>query len=53
MRIQINEKPATIEDGLTLGDVAERCKPGADVLILNGFPAPAETRAERRGSSSF
>ena len=30
-------------DGLTLGAVADLYKAGADVLILNGFPAPAET----------
>ncbi|MDD5286692.1 MAG: sulfur carrier protein ThiS adenylyltransferase ThiF [Desulfuromonadaceae bacterium] len=43
MKIRINEKPAVIEDNLTLGTVAERHKAGADVLILNGFPAPADT----------
>jgi len=43
MNLRINEKPADIEDGLTLGTVAERYKAGADVLILNGFPAPAES----------
>ena len=39
MKILLNEKPAEIEEGLTLLSVAERYKPGADVLILNGFPA--------------
>ncbi|MFZ2948874.1 MAG: sulfur carrier protein ThiS adenylyltransferase ThiF [Desulfuromonadaceae bacterium] len=43
MDIRINEKPAVIEDGLTLGRVAELHKSGADVLILNGFPAPPDT----------
>jgi sulfur carrier protein ThiS adenylyltransferase len=43
VKIRINEKFAVIEDGLTLGDVAELHKAGADVLILNGFPAPAGT----------
>lgn len=43
MRIRINEKSAVIEDGLTLGAVAELHKSDADVLILNGFPAPADT----------
>ena len=43
MNIRINEKAAAIEDGLTLGAAAERHKPGADILILNGFPAPPET----------
>lgn len=43
MKIRINEKPAEVADGLTLGGVAERHKPGADVLILNGFPGRGET----------
>jgi len=43
MKISINEKATIINDALTLGKVAELYKPGADVLILNGFPAPADT----------
>lgn len=43
MNIRINEKPAVIADGMTLGDAAERHKAGADVLILNGFPAAMDT----------
>jgi sulfur carrier protein ThiS adenylyltransferase len=42
MNIRINEKVTEVKDGLTLGDVAELYKPGADVLILNGFPAPTD-----------
>lgn len=43
MNIRINETAAIIENGSTLGAVAERHKAGADVLILNGFPALPET----------
>ncbi|GFE60340.1 sulfur carrier protein ThiS adenylyltransferase ThiF [Geobacter sp. AOG2] len=43
MRIRINEIGAVISQETTLASLAERHKPGADVLILNGFPAPAET----------
>jgi sulfur carrier protein ThiS adenylyltransferase len=43
MKIQINEKPAEVADGLTLGAVAAIHKPGADVLILNGFPGKPDT----------
>jgi sulfur carrier protein ThiS adenylyltransferase len=43
MKIRINELPALAEQGLTLGLLAERHKPLADVLILNGFPAAANT----------
>lgn len=42
MKIRINEKPAVVEDGVRLGAVAELHKAGADVLILNGFPAKAD-----------
>lgn len=52
MNIRINEKDSTVEPGLTLADLAGRFKPGADVLILNGFPAPAET-VIREGDELF
>lgn len=43
MNIRINEKSAVVANGLTLGAVAETNKEGADVLILNGFPAPPDS----------
>jgi sulfur carrier protein ThiS adenylyltransferase len=43
VKIRINETAAVIEEGLTLGAVAGLHKADADVLILNGFPAPADT----------
>lgn len=43
MQISINEIPCCIESGMTLAAVAHRHKPGADVLILNGFPADPTT----------
>jgi sulfur carrier protein ThiS adenylyltransferase len=43
VNLRINEKPADIADGLTLRAAAKLYKEGADVLILNGFPAPADT----------
>ena len=43
MKILVNEIPAVIEAGQTLGAVAALLRKGADVLILNGFPAPADT----------
>ena len=52
MKIRINEITADIEDGLTLESVAERHKPGADVLILNGFPAAPDT-ALKEGDELF
>jgi sulfur carrier protein ThiS adenylyltransferase len=43
LKIRINETPTVIEDGLTVGRAAELHKAGADVLILNGFPASPDT----------
>ncbi|KAA0893308.1 sulfur carrier protein ThiS adenylyltransferase ThiF [Oryzomonas rubra] len=43
MRIRINEIATEIDPGATLASLAAQWKPGADVLIHNGFPAPAET----------
>ena len=43
MNIHINEQMATVADGLTMGDLSICHKPGADVLILNGFPVSADT----------
>lgn len=42
MKIRINEKPVVIDDNQTLERVAELHKAGADVLILNGFPASVD-----------
>jgi len=43
MEIRINEQKFTVTDGLSMGELAASHKPGAEVLILNGFPVPAET----------
>ena len=43
MQIRINEKVTTVDDGLSVGTLAQQFLPGADVLILNGFPAVPET----------
>lgn len=43
MNIRINEHDTVVADDITLASLAESFKPGADVLILNGFPAPAGT----------
>ncbi|MBK5273810.1 MAG: sulfur carrier protein ThiS adenylyltransferase ThiF [Desulfuromonadales bacterium] len=44
MNIRINEHTAVVAESSTLGDLAGIHKPGADVLILNGFPAAPDTR---------
>ena len=43
MNIRINEKEVAVGEGSTLAALAATYKPGADVLILNGFPVPADT----------
>jgi sulfur carrier protein ThiS adenylyltransferase len=43
VQITINEKPVTADEGSTLQSVAANFKSGADVLILNGFPASTDT----------
>jgi len=43
INITLNEKPCAVENVNTIGSLADRFKPGADVLILNGFPVPAST----------
>ncbi len=43
MKIRINEYRVETPDSITLAELAEQYRPGADVLILNGFPSPAGT----------
>ena len=43
MKIRINEKRFETSAGTTLAELASEHRPGADVLILNGFPAPPDT----------
>lgn len=41
MQIKVNEKDYVVETGETVGDVRDRIKPDADLLIVNGFPGKA------------
>ena len=43
MKIRINEHAAVVDGNSTLAGLAAIHKPGADVLILNGFPAAGQT----------
>lgn len=52
MNISLNEKITTVSAGLSIGELADSHKPGADVLILNGFPVPAETELHE-GDEAF
>jgi sulfur carrier protein ThiS adenylyltransferase len=44
--VLINEKRSPIPAGLTVGDLREQIKPDADLLVINGFPATADTTLE-------
>jgi sulfur carrier protein ThiS adenylyltransferase len=44
--VLINEKSSSIPAGLTVGDLREQIKPDADLLVINGFPATADTTLE-------
>jgi len=46
MQILLNEQRVEIAEGTTLFALRDRRKPGADVLIVNGFPAQADRPLE-------
>ena len=41
--IQINEQDRSIPGGLSIGHLRDQIKPGADVLVVNGFPCGPDT----------
>ena len=41
--LTVNEQPYPFEEGMRLGELADRIKPGADILVLNGRPAPRDS----------
>lgn len=43
MQIKVNEQNHTVEENAAVATVRDRVKPDADLLIVNGFPATAET----------
>lgn len=47
VNVVVNEKPRSVPEHTTVGELRNIVKPGADVLIVNGFPAqPASEVAE-------
>jgi len=46
MQILLNERRVDVDAGTTLFALRDRQKPGADVLIVNGFPAQADRPLE-------
>ena len=43
MQIKVNEQDHSFEENASLGSVRDRIKSDADLLIVNGFPASAES----------
>ena len=43
MTVKLNEENRSVQKGIPLGELRNRFKPDADVLVVNGFPAPPET----------
>ncbi len=43
MQIRINEQSHTLDDNLSVGEVRDRVKADADLLIVNGFPVSPAT----------
>ena len=41
--LTVNESSYPYQEGMRLGDLAAELKPGADMLVLNGSPAPGDT----------
>ena len=41
--LKVNEQTAPYQDGIRLKDLVDTYKPGADLFIVNGFPASSDT----------
>ena len=46
MRVLLNERPCDVPAGTTLYDLRDARKPGADLAIVNGFPAAEDQPLE-------
>ena len=46
IRIRVNERSVCVRSGTRVGDLIERFRPGADVLIRKGAPVSADTLVE-------
>lgn len=42
--ILVNEQRQSVPEGLTVGELKDRIKPEADVLVVNGFPSGPENK---------
>lgn len=53
MRLTVNERTVDAVEGESVASLRDRLKPGADVLIVNGFPTPADARLAEGDSVSL
>lgn len=44
--IMLNEKSCAVPTGMNVGDLRDRFKPDADVIVLNGFPAARDAEVQ-------
>jgi sulfur carrier protein ThiS adenylyltransferase len=51
--IKLNEMDNTVSAGITLGQLRDKVSPGADVLVVNGFPAEAKVVLKEGDSVVF
>lgn len=42
MKVWLNERLQSVPEGITAGKLRDEKKPGADVIIVNGYPAGKE-----------
>lgn len=47
IHILVNEQPVSVSEGSTTGGLRDLFKPGADVMVLNGFPVGPEMRVRQ------
>jgi sulfur carrier protein ThiS adenylyltransferase len=53
MRLRVNEKNLDVSGSLTLFQLRERVKPGADLAIYNGFPASVDVDLKEGDAVQF
>jgi len=51
--LQVNEQHVTFHSGMTVGELAKKYKPAADLFILNGFPVPVDTTVQDKDTCTF
>lgn len=47
--IQINEQDTSVPDSLSIGHLRDQIKPGADALVVIGFPCGPDTEEKKEG----